>query len=188
MKRPAAYPFTLLFILILLFSATSCHGRKVRNELLEFARTVESLSGRNQILTQQVNDLETLQATKGPEAILARLNGLIADIDSMMAPIKALEVQTEEIQSLKGQYLRTWESMRDALALIARVIQTRDEKLAMTMDSQLESRMMVYEQTGEAFEVNYKQLIAQYNITKEELGLPGLPTVPTATSPTAPAQ
>lgn len=178
--------------LILFFAATlalliplgGCKGRKVRAELITFTRTIEETHAIGDSLVMEFVNLKFERPEDAP-ALEAQLNDMIKRINTMLAPIKALKLQTEDIRTLRDDYLRTWESFGDALDLVARVLKTKDKKLGITMDEQLRARMASYEQSTLAFAKNFKDLVEKYGITREDMGItpPPAPIIPFPFSP-----
>jgi len=171
----------------MILPASGCKGRKVRAELITFTRMIEETRSAGDNVVNEFLDLDiNFQHAEKAPIIQAQLDDLIKRINTLIAPAKALKLETEDIRSLRDNYLTTWESFRDALDLVSRYLKTKDIKLGMTMQEQLKARMAAYEQSVRAFESSYKELMDKYGVTREDLGI-APPTIPITPLPFTPS-
>lgn len=177
-KTAARAWLTIILVSILALSLTTgCRGRKIRSELIRMAKILQETEPAANSVSDQIVHLQSYNKESGDE-LMENLKDIISQIDTITAPIKSAEFDTKEINDLKDLYLKSWESIRDAMELIIRAQTSQDKDFKATLGQRLAAKLTVYDQAGKQFVEDYKKLRDKYGVTDQDIGVTAQPVPP----------
>ncbi len=169
-------------VALISLSISTCKSRKIRAEAIRFLKIVTETTPAVTAVLAQIDQMDPQE----PE-----LEGILTDsiqqINTILATVKALKLETGEVIKVRDLYVSALESLRDALALILVASSSMDPKVLTRTAEQLQVKLNIYDRSSMAFEKSSEELRGKYGIEGYDLGVP-TPVTPVTPMPFTPSE